>query len=416
MDQNDFQEIEQAFNQILEAKKGERTELIQKLALEKPDIAKIVAEMLELPTAAMDAFEQPIAGVQEAFEHEQPMTIGPYRLQRELGRGGMGVVYLAHQIGSGFERPVALKVTQAGYLHETLRARFAREIRILAKLKHNHIAQLYDGGTTEDGRPYYVLEYISGKTLFEYCEEKQPSLRQRIELFTKICSAVSEAHRNLIVHSDLKPANILITNDGEPKLLDFGIAKILEGEQDDATLTHQARPMTPAYAAPEQLRGEQITTACDVYSLGLILYELLTGHRAERRNTVASTNTAESQTKSSLPNPSKMAIDTKDRYLPLLETPKRLSGLLRGDLDNVVMAALRPEPQRRYVSVNEFRNDLENYLKGMPVKARGESFFYVAGKFIQRHRTVTAVFATALVADATVGAVTVDRDCAGFVI
>jgi tetratricopeptide (TPR) repeat protein len=296
--------------------------------------------------------------------------IGPYRLVRELGQGGMGVVHLAER-NDQFHQRVAVKIVRHGLESPEMLERFLAERQILASLSHTNIARLLDGGLTDDGRPYLVLEYVDGEPIDAYCRRLGLSSQDRVRLFLQVTRAVHYAHRNLIVHRDLKPNNILVTADGQAKLLDFGIAKIL-----DASALPLSGPapqtrtglwvMTPEYASPEQVRGEPVTTATDVYGLGLVLYEILTGEKAQ---TVTS-----------------LAPAALDRAICETEPPRRLSG----DLDRIVAMALRKEPERRYASAERLGDDLARYLDGEPVAARGESLVYVARKFVVRHRWAVA--------------------------
>jgi eukaryotic-like serine/threonine-protein kinase len=302
--------------------------------------------------------------------------LGPYRIVNRLGAGGMGVVYLALRADGEFQQRVALKVVKPGLDSVEVIRRFLAERQILAALEHPNIARLLDGGTTERGLPYFVMEYVEGQPIDTYCRERRLSLRQRLELFLTICSAVEHAHRNLIVHRDLKPGNVLVSADGTPKLLDFGIAKLLDPELalSLGATVFGPQPMTPDYASPEQMRGEHVTTASDVYSLGVLLYELLAGRHPFRSR--AST-------------PAEMR-----RLVTEEEPPKPMAG----DLDNIVLKALRKEPNRRYGSVEQLADDVRRYLAGRPVLARPGTIGYRASKFLRRHRVGTAIAATILLA------------------
>ncbi|MEK7330512.1 MAG: serine/threonine-protein kinase, partial [Candidatus Eisenbacteria bacterium] len=309
---------------------------------------------------------------------EPPMAgrqIGPWRVVREVGRGGMGAVYLAERADGAFEQTVALKLIKRGLARAEILQRFLRERRILARLEHRNIARLADGGVTDDGLPWFAMEYVEGQPITDWCDEHRAGVEERLRLFRAVCDAVQYAHRNLVVHRDLKPSNIFVTADGEVKLLDFGIARLLSDEPDgDAlTLTREGlRVLTPHYAAPEQLRGEAATTATDLYSLGVVLYELLSGARPFGRSATS--------------------LDQLRREV-LEEEPVPPSGLrsewrhpLRGDLDNIVLTALRKEPQRRYPSVEALLADLERYREGRPVQATPPSARYRIAKFVRRNR------------------------------
>jgi non-specific serine/threonine protein kinase/serine/threonine-protein kinase len=310
--------------------------------------------------------------------------IGAYRVVRELGRGGMGAVYLAERADREFTKHVAIKLLKRGTDTDEVLRRFRSEREILARLEHPNIARLLDAGTTDDGLPYFVMEYVAGARVTDYCFAQHLSVAARLELFLKICSAVHFAHQNLVVHRDLKPANILITAEGEPKLLDFGIAKLLANESDAAnmTLAEQQR-FTPGYASPEQVRGEAITTATDIYSLGALLFHLLTGQSPHQFpiGTPSATELARVIAESDPPWASKVA--------PTSELRRELAG----DLDTMLATALQKQPERRYSGVPAFADDLQRYLSGRPIKARPAAVAYRASKFVRRNR-VAVVSAT----------------------
>jgi serine/threonine-protein kinase len=308
--------------------------------------------------------------------------IGPYRITREIGRGGLGAVYLAARADDEYRKEVAIKLIRRGLDTDDILQRFRNERQILAQLDHPNIAHLLDGGTTQDGLPYFVMEYVQGEPIDRYCTERRLSIADRLKLFRKVCAAVTYAHQNLVIHRDLKPSNILVTKDGEPKLLDFGIAKLLATEGESFTLTMPAqRVMTPDYASPEQVRGEKITTASDVYSLGVLLYELLCGRKPYRLKTGTNDEMSRAITEQEAPRPSTVTSGEGTR--------------LRGDLDNIVLMALRKEPARRYSSAENFARDIDRYQEGRPVTARAQTFSYRAGKFITRNRA--AVVASVLI-------------------
>lgn len=289
--------------------------------------------------------------------------------------------------------------------------RFRHERQILASLNHPYIAKLFDGDTTNDGQPYFVMELVEGKPVRKFCDDERLSIEERLKLFLHVCAAVSYAHRNLIVHRDLKPSNILVTSDGTPKLLDFGIAKILSPNAAEETHTN-ARAMTPEYASPEQVRGEPITTASDIYSLGVILYELLTGHRPYSLEGRSESEAAriigehEPEKPSFIVARARKVANTGGAQMSVM-TPERASltrdllpvalhRRLRGDLDNIALKALCKEPARRYASVEQFSEDIERHLAGLPVRARKDTFKYRASKFIQRNRVGVAASALVL--------------------
>jgi tetratricopeptide (TPR) repeat protein/predicted Ser/Thr protein kinase len=303
---------------------------------------------------------------------------------RELGRGGMGVVFLAERVDGGFQQRVALKLVRQGLDGAASVARFAAERQILARLQHEHIARLLDGGVSDAGQPYFAMELVEGIPLTLYCEGRGAGTTARLRLFLQVCDAVDYAHRNLVVHRDLKPSNVLVTAEGRVRLLDFGIAKVLqESPQAGPSVTRgEARALTPQYAAPEQLRGQPVTTATDVYSLGVVLYELLSGRPPYRLEGLTPAEVERTVAERDAPPCSSAAGGTRAREL-------------RGDLDTIVAVALRKEPGRRYPSVRALADDLGRYRDGRPVAARGDRWTYRASKFVGRHRV--GVAASALV-------------------
>ncbi len=315
--------------------------------------------------------------------------LGSYRLLSELGRGGMGTVYLAERADEQFSQQVAIKIIRRGMDTEDILRRFRNERQILASLNHPNIARLLDGGTTVDGRPFYVMEYIEGSFIDEYCQARQLSLNERLQLFRQVCSAVHYAHQRLVIHRDLKPTNILVTQRGEVKLLDFGIAKLLTPDTHDPQATATLLGlMTPAYASPEQVRGESITTASDVYALGIILYELLTGQRPYNFANARPDHIAQVICETETERPSARVAHAR-HTLPAESTTK-LRRALAGDLDNIVLMALRKDPQRRYASVEQLAEDLRRHIEGLPVSARPDTLRYRTAKFIQRNKALTA--------------------------
>lgn len=300
--------------------------------------------------------------------------IGPYEIIRLLGRGGMGVVYLAARADDQYRKEVAIKLMSGGFASPEMMRRFRAERQILANLEHPNIARLLDAGTTAGGSPYVVMEYVDGRPADQYCADKHLGIRGRLRLFQLIAKAVQYAHQNVVVHRDIKPANILVTDSGDPKLLDFGIAKLLAPDYQLSGVTQAGdRVMTPDYASPEQIRGEPITTSTDVYSLGALLYELLAGQPPFRSSGTLSQ--LEREICERVPErPSKVARSRE----------------LEGDLDRIVLKALHKEPDRRYASAAEFSADIERYLTGFPVIARPDSWRYRAGKFVGRHRIAVA--------------------------
>ena len=325
--------------------------------------------------------------------------IGAYRVLRELGHGGMGTVYLAARADDQYQKRVAIKVVR-GLDSEQIVRHFRRERQILAALDHPNIARLLDGGTTEDGLPYFVMERVEGEAIDSFCDGRKLSVQERLRLFQGVCAAVQYAHQNLVVHRDLKPKNILVDAQGVPKLLDFGIAKLLNPEISGEAATGTVLAMTPEYASPEQMRGQPITTATDVYSLGVVLYDLLTGHRPYGRQARDSLELLRAVCEEEPERPSTAVGRTEQRTLPngavqtttpesasrtREGTPEKLRRRLRGELDNIVLMALRKEPQRRYRSVEAFSEDIRRYLEGRPVTAHKATVWYRSSKFVRRN-------------------------------
>ncbi len=358
----------------------------------------------ENPTTPIAPGSRPSSGTGAVLPRESaPDRIGGYRIVRELGRGGMGVVYLARKDDDRFQRTVAIKIVKRGMDTEDIVRRFETERQVLAAMDHPNIARLLDGGTTEDGRPYFVVEHIEGRPIDKYCDEQRLSIGERLKLFCKVCSAVHYAHQNLVVHRDIKPGNILVTKDGEPKLLDFGIAKLLNPGFSPVThdpTSPSLRLMTPEYASPEQVRGEIVGTASDVYSLGVLLFELLTGHRPYRLRTRLQAEVERIICEVEPERPSTAISKVEDvpgatgttTVTPELvagtreKRPERLRRRLEGDIDNIVLMALRKEPRWRYQSALQFADDIKNHLEGRPVLARRPTVIYRAAKFVRRNR------------------------------
>ena len=352
----------------------------------------------------------------EIPEPASGQRVGPYRLIREIGRGGMGTVYLAVRSDDVFQKRVAIKILDRGDTSESIVSRFRNERQILASLEHPHIAGLLDGGTTAQGAPYFAMEYVEGQTISDYCESRQLDTTARLHLFRKVCGAVQYAHQNLIIHRDIKPANVLVTSEGTPKLLDFGIAKLLNpdlGSHALAPTMAGGHLMTPEYASPEQVRGEPVTTASDIYSLGVLLYELLTGQPPYKLESRAPAEVARVVCESVPVRPSTAV--TTIRHVPdaddAMTRPaektgdgqraaararttvdtERLRRRLAGDLDTIVLKALSKEPPRRYASVDQFSEDINRHLRGLPVIARKDTLGYRTSKFVQRNRAAVAV-------------------------
>jgi serine/threonine protein kinase len=353
----------------------------------------------------------PVGGMGETTVHpsiRSGQRIGAYKILDQIGHGGMGEVFSAVRADGQYEKKVAIKLVRSGHDTESILERFRNERQILASLDHPNIARLLDGGTTEEGIPYLVMELVEGAPIDDYCDARKLNITSRLQLFRQVCGAVQYAHQRLVIHRDLKPSNILVTPEDSPKLLDFGIAKLLDAS--GSTEATVLRPMTPEYASPEQIRGETITTATDVYSLGVVLYQLLTGHSPYRVKTRTPAKLAEAITGSEPERPStsvQHAENVSDGGTTRELTPEKVSSTreasplrlqqrLRGDLDFILLKALRKEPARRYASVDQFAEDVRYHLEGLPVTARKGTWSYRAGKFVQRHKAGVAAVALVL--------------------
>ncbi len=370
----------------------DRAQFLSETCADDTALRREVESLLSQSAGALDSWADGggFIGSDPAGSQNEGRRIGPYQLVHELGRGGMGTVWLARRADERFEQQVAIKLLKRGTDTEEVLRRFASERKILARLEHSGIARLFDGGETSDGLPFFVMEFVAGERLTTYAKEHKLSVPARLELFRKVCAAVQFAHQNLVVHRDLKPGNILVTAEGEPKLLDFGIARLLDEAAPDVTALDHRR-LTPAYASPEQARGEPITTASDIYTLGALLYELLTEQSPHAFTSTKPSNTelirviAEQDPR----RPSLVAEDA--------ETRRRL----RGDLDNIVLRAMAREPARRYASANGLSDDLACHLANRPVRARPDTFGYRTGKFVRRNKvgvTAGALLTVALAA------------------
>jgi non-specific serine/threonine protein kinase/serine/threonine-protein kinase len=363
------------FTEALECPTGERSDFLNTACGGDASLRAEVESLLAAHAGSDDflndaARERLRADVTHAIGLEPGARLGAYRVIREIARGGMGTVYLAERADAEYEQQVAIKLVTRGMDTEMVLHRFRRERQILAELQHPNIARLLEGGTTPDGLPYFVMEYIDGEPIDRYCASRQLSTGARLDLFRDVCAAVQYAHQRLVVHRDIKPGNILVTADGIPKLLDFGIAKLLTPSEGITDLTApQFRVMTPDYASPEQLHGSSVTTLADVYSLGVVLYQLLTGAHPGKA----------SGTGEAIP-------------------PSRLVPAFRGDVDTIVLSAIRRDPERRYASVQAFSDDIGRYQRGLPVAARADSWSYRALKFVRRNRAAVGLGVLSLVA------------------
>jgi serine/threonine protein kinase len=401
--------LEALLDEVLELPMDRRASVLERVGRNDPTLRQRVEQLLAADAEAGDFLSDGV----EAWLRIRPMApargaddaldagarVGPYRVTRELGRGGMGIVYRAERADGEFAQIVALKLVRRGFDGDDTTVRFRRERQILAQLDHPSIARLLDGGLHIDGRPYFAMELVEGEPITTYSDRRALTIDARVQLLCRVCDAVQYAHGRLIVHRDLKPANIFVTATGELKLLDFGIAKLLsDDEASEATeLTSPARrPLTPAYAAPEQLRGEAVSTATDVYTLGVILFELLT---ARRPFGSASSRMGRTSLDSDPPRPSHVVSLRNRDDSPSIEeiartrgtAPHTLAARLAGDLDAIVLKALRREPERRYIGAGALADDLNRFLQGRPVAARPDGRRYRAGKFVRRHFAGIAV-------------------------
>ena len=384
---SDWQRVQQLFLEAVDLPSGERARFLQRCCADNPELLGDIESLLEADGDGGESIEMAVQDEAASLFDSHLLVgerLGIYRIVREIGRGGMGSVYLALRDDQEYHKEVALKIVKRGMDTAEVLERFRYERQILANLEHPYIARLFDGGSTADGVPFFVMEYIEGKPVSVFCRENSLDLRARCELFIRVLEAVAYAHRSLVVHRDLKPANILITADGTPKLLDFGVAKLISGDGDgDHTLTPNLRPFTPGYASPEQVRGQPITTSTDIYSLGAILYEVLIGKPAQP---------IESNTPSEI---ERIVCDTE------VPRPSLQAHGLPSDLDNIVLMAMRKQPERRYQSAVQFAEDLRRHLDGRPVIARQDSVRYRATKVILRNRlqvAAAAIVAVSLIA------------------
>jgi len=395
-----WHQIADQFEQALELDESARTSFLARIRAEDPDLCREIEILLECDRQNDNTLSDVVQQAAHiALDEQSGDRLGPYRLTKLLGRGGMGSVHLAVRSDDQFHKQVAVKLIRKGLDTEDILQRFRHERQILAHLEHPYIARLLDGGSSPDGRPYLVMEYVDGEPILEYCRHNLLTVEDKLKLFCMVCEAVSYAHRKLVVHRDLKPGNVLVTSDGTTKLLDFGIAKLMSAETGIADMTvGPFRAMTPEYASPEQLRGAPATTATDVYSLGAVLYELLTGIRP---------HSVEASQTGVLP------ITTRDKDVEKPSTAvrkrggfdtKMLSKHLAGDLDNIVLMAMHLEPERRYATAGHLAEDIQRYLDQRPVTAREDTVIYRSSRFLRRNRVAVAA-ATLVAASLFIGAI-----------
>ncbi|HEX5705423.1 MAG TPA: protein kinase [Pyrinomonadaceae bacterium] len=358
MRSEEWSKIEELLDAALELESDERQEFLD--GLDSPDLRREVESLLACEKNTNGFLDAPALALSADFfdqdrDERVGQTVGNYRIIHEIGRGGMGTVFLAERADGEFEHKVALKVVRRSFADTELKRRFRRERQILASLNHPNIARLMDGGVSDDGEPYLVMEYVEGARIDNYCQEGKLSTREELRLFLEVCRGVSYAHQHLVVHRDIKPSNILVTKDSVPKLLDFGIAKLIDEEQTGEHTRTEMRAFTLEYASPEQVSGAPVTTASDVYSLGVLLRDLLHGTKRSPDKKIASV-----------------------------------------ELENIVAMARREDPARRYASAVQLAEDVQRYLDGLPVRAQKDSFSYRAGKFIKRNKIGVAAAAIVL--------------------
>jgi eukaryotic-like serine/threonine-protein kinase len=401
-----WQELKRIFSRAIELEGIEREKYLEKACKDKPELREEVLSLLKAHHNS-GPLDQSLDHIKQSalsgfdFQSMKGKKIGPYKIIDTLGQGGMGNVYLADRDDKQFDQKVALKLLPTGFTTENQTKRFFSERQILATLSHKNIARLHDGGITGAGQPWFAMEYIQGKPIDEYCNHNKLTVNERLNLFLHVCEAVQYAHQKLIIHRDLKPSNILVTDDGTVKLLDFGIAKVLNSDEMSPEIIPVTRtgllPLTPAYASPEQVKGDLVTTTSDIYQLGVVLYELLTGLRPyevtgctpseiekiiceltpTRPSTMISKTSGENRFQADASSPDSVHNDFK---------PELLRKKLKGDLDTIILKALRKEPSRRYDSAEQFAADINLYLTGRPVMAHPASKIYRAKKFISRHK------------------------------
>lgn len=389
-----WKRVEALFERALELEADQRPVFLQNNCNGDEELRREVQSLLDSHGRAGSFIDQPslFIAANEIDGNEAAISsgelVGSYRVVQEIGRGGMGAVYLAERADEQYRKRVAIKLVKRGMDTDSVLRHFRNERQILANFDHPNIARLLDGGTARNGLPYFVMEHVEGLPIDAYCETRALPLTERLELFREVCAAVTYAHHHAVIHRDIKPSNILVTKDGVPKLLDFGIAKILQpGSVVEASATITGlRLLTPDYASPEQVQGKPVTTATDVYSLGVVLYQLLTGQKPYRLKTGTAEEISRAITEQEPARPSTAVAKAAGSSKSQIPNPK----LLRGDLDNIVLKALRKEPERRYQSVEQFSGDIRRYLEARPVRARKDTIHYRIAKFVRRNRVATA--------------------------
>jgi len=430
-----FRQVRNLFEAALEKQPAEREVFVDEAAQSDQDLRAEVERMLDAHQRTVTFLDGSVAapaGLRTDPRRMEGRHLGAYEVLREIGRGGMGTVYLARRDDGLFQQQVAIKVVTPESAGGEIVRRFEQEREILASLQHPNIARLYDGGSTEEGWPYFVMEYVEGKPIDEWCEERKLNVSERVRLFRSVCAAVNYAHEHRVVHRDLKPGNILVTPDGTVKLLDFGIAKLVrvEADQKTALVTRTGiRLMTPEYASPEQVRAEETTPLTDLYSLGVILYELVTGRKPYRLKSRIFHEVVRvvCEQPPTLPSIAVTEMDVRPRddgktvtVAPGLlsqsreGTPSDLKRRLSGDLDSILLKALEKEPRRRYRSVEQFSTDLEWHLSGRPIMAEQSGRWSELARAAGRHR-LTIALGLALLLALTIGGIRVDWRGVGLV-
>jgi non-specific serine/threonine protein kinase/serine/threonine-protein kinase len=419
-----YQKVKTLFEKALELPSLHRPAFLAQMCIGDDELRGQVESMLQSDTEETTFLDKsPIDPVSRLFEQREPpppTRLGPYEVIRELGHGGMGAVYLAARADDQYRKQVAIKVVLRDRENANVLERFRRERQILANLDHPNIALLLDGGATPDGLPYLVMEYVEGQPIDEYCDTHKLTVSQRLKLFMTVCDAVQHAHQNLVIHRDLKPSNILVKKDGTVKLLDFGIAKLVSSHPQTQSLDKTAtalRLLTPEFASPEQVKGDPVTTSTDVYQLGVVLYQLLTGHHPfayksraailqmllsdePQRPSLATTRIVEDD----LSDGTKIIVRTPESISATREgTPQKLRQRLDGDLDAILLMALAKDPAKRYSSVEQFSTDIQRHLDDLPVHARTQTLSYIASKTFRRYKT--GVIAAGLVVITLVGGI-----------
>ncbi len=400
MSKSNWKNINKWLDELLELGDSERAARLEELKANDPELYAEVSEFISamddsagfLESDAFNFADHLIQDISDELNTDPKKQeyinrqVGPYRLKKQLGMGGMGMVYLAERVDGSFKRDVALKFIRSGMENDMLIQRFKNEQHILASLNHPNIAHLYDAGQDEHGVPYIIMEHVEGSSIPDYCEKNKLNLTDRVRLFLQVCEVVHFAHQNLIVHRDLKPSNIFVTEDGTVKLLDFGIAKLMEDSPQKPLTISRMGFLSMHYASPEQVNEEDISTASDIYSLGMVLYELLSGMLPFDTDSISSAELIQKISDGSIEKPSTRLKNASDTQLKVTyQSREKLIRSLAGDLDNIILKALAREPSRRYKSTLALQEDLQHYLDGQPVAARPATFTYRAGKFIQRN-------------------------------